>query len=132
MKFDQLEVFVEGVGLRVLDHSGVDEELNRFMGLEFNFVPVGRHAGEWTTGHCLGFLHVLEGVNSESRVHLAEVDAEARAEIVVRVQTMGIGFVNGTIVVPATVGQCHLVSSEVRLYHWELVGAVIWAYTRIF
>ncbi len=49
--------------------------------------------------------------------HFAEVDAEARAEIVVRIHAMGIGLVNGAIVVPATVGQCQLVPSEVRLHH---------------
>ncbi len=125
MKFNQLEVLVEGVARRVLDRSDVDEELNRFMGFEFGFVAVGRHVGERATGHCLGFLHILEGVNAESRVHLAEVDAEARAEIVVRIQAMGIGLVNGAIVViPATVGQCQLVPSEVRLHHRKLVGAV--------
>ncbi len=115
MKFNQLEVLVEGVARRVLDRSDVDEELKRFMGFEFGFVPVGWHVGERATGHCLGFLHILEGVNAESHVHLAEVDAEARAEIVVRIQAMGIGFVNGAIEVPAVVGQCQLVPSEVCL-----------------
>jgi hypothetical protein len=43
---------------------------------------------------------------------------------VVRIQTTGIGFVNGTIVVPATVGQRQFVSVEVRLHRGKLVGAV--------
>ncbi len=125
MKFDQPEVLlVEGVGCRVFDNAVVDEELNRLMRFEFGFVPVGRHAGERAIWHCLGFLHELEGVNAESRVHLAEVDAEARTKIVVRVQAVGIGLVDGAIVVPATVGQCQLVAIEVRLYHGKLVGAV--------
>ncbi len=124
MKFDQLEVLVKGVACRVLDGSGVDEELNRLMEFEFGFVPVGRHVCEGARWHCLGFLHILEGVNAESRVHLVEVDAEARTETVVWIQTMGIGFVNGTIVVPATVGQCQLVPVTVRLHQGELVGAV--------
>ena len=76
MKFDQLEVLVKGVACRVLDGSVVDEELDSLMWFELGFVPVGRHVGEGARWHCLGFLHILEGVNAESRVHLAEVDAE--------------------------------------------------------
>jgi hypothetical protein len=108
----------------VLDCSDVDEELNRLMGFEFGFVPVGRHVGERAIGHCLGFLHILEGINAEPCVHPAEVDAEARTEVVVRIQPVGIGLVNEVTVVPATVGQCQLVPIEVRLHHGKLVSAV--------
>ncbi len=67
---------VEGVARGVLDRSDVNEELHRVMWFELGFSTVGWHVGERAIWHCLGFLHVLEGVDVESRVHFAEVDGQ--------------------------------------------------------
>ncbi len=106
MKFDKLDVLVESVARGVFDRSDVDEELHCFMLLEFGFGPVvRRHVGERAIWHCLGFPHILESVNAESRVHLAEVDAETWAELMVWAQAMGIG----------------IVKQESILFRWELI-----------